>query len=168
MPVLKNTLVLLFLWLLAATAASAKEWKTYTNEKFGYSVEYPAHIFPNVTPTDNGQGVVLSTADGIDPIRIFGVELEGKVSMESYVRLVEFQYQDRTFGVKEVSDTLVDLTGTMNWKGTESLFHIRAMPNTTGNRLAAFEFIVPKASAGGTFPLLKRMMETLTPPKPVE
>src|SRR5665647_1236693 len=58
MAVMRNLMgVFLAIAALAATAhAQDSNWRTYANERFGSSIEYPANIFSPQPPPENGDG----------------------------------------------------------------------------------------------------------------
>ena len=60
-------------WLAAAlSGASADErWTTYVNDRFGFSLAYPADVFVMQPPPENDDGRTLVAADGAK-ILVFG------------------------------------------------------------------------------------------------
>jgi hypothetical protein len=48
---------------LASTPAAAETWKTYHNDRFGTTIEYPDR-FRSGRPPDNGDGLAFTSADG--------------------------------------------------------------------------------------------------------
>jgi hypothetical protein len=47
-------------------AAAQKDWKTYKNERFGTTIEYPADKFIPQPPPDNGDGLRFIATDGAE------------------------------------------------------------------------------------------------------
>ncbi len=55
-----------------APASTAKNWKTYTNPRFGTSIDYPAFLFEALPPPENGDGRTFKSKDGRAEFLIFG------------------------------------------------------------------------------------------------
>jgi hypothetical protein len=56
--------------LVASAPAWAETWKTYRNERFGTTIEYPDRFRPG-RPPDNGDGLGFKSADGAE-FSVFG------------------------------------------------------------------------------------------------
>jgi hypothetical protein len=52
------------LTVIALPKAAAAEWRTYTNVRFGFSVEYPAHLLQIQPPPANNDGRAFRSHDG--------------------------------------------------------------------------------------------------------
>jgi hypothetical protein len=48
----------------AVPARAQKTWKTYRNERFGTSIEYPSDRFRPLPPPENGDGLKFAATDG--------------------------------------------------------------------------------------------------------
>jgi hypothetical protein len=77
--------------LLAGTAgpSPAQEgWTTYKNERFGYSLYYPASHFEAGQPPDNGSGMTFTSRDGKAKVVVFGVNNGDRLSPQEYRRVL--------------------------------------------------------------------------------
>src|SRR5262249_36209546 len=50
----------------AGPAAAQKQWRTYKNERFGTTIEYPADKFTPQPPPANGDGLRFTAVDGAE------------------------------------------------------------------------------------------------------
>ncbi len=58
--------------LLAVGSANLSDWQTYSNARFGTSIDFPAgHFAPGPAP-ENGDGLRFSGSDGVSGFIIFG------------------------------------------------------------------------------------------------
>ena len=65
--------------------ASAHEWKTYTNVRFGYHICYPADLLTAGPEADNGDGRVFSARSGAE-LRVWGNYNALEQDMDAIVR----------------------------------------------------------------------------------
>ena len=73
----------------ACSASVAARYKTYSNDRFGYSVEYP-DIFWSRFESDNGDGVTLAAANGHIELIVWGRHnIDGKSAAELLKEKVE-------------------------------------------------------------------------------
>ncbi len=66
------TLFLIIVALFAQSAAAQKQYKTYTNVRFEYSVSYPSDLLKPQGEADNGDGQVFKSDDGTTEMRVYG------------------------------------------------------------------------------------------------
>ncbi len=86
---MKYTIFLILLVAGAAVSAAAQqEYKTYTNDRFGFSVAYPADYKAGEEP-ENDDGLVFTSPDGTAEIRVWAgynvldQDLNAKLSSDS-------------------------------------------------------------------------------------
>lgn len=66
------------------TVAAEENWTRYTNERFGTSAEFPAHLLTPEPPPANGSGQSYVSGDGLVRISIFGSFLVLVDDFEAY------------------------------------------------------------------------------------
>ena len=66
----RHLLSLLFLPHSLSAQEKEAEWKTYTNARFGFAIDYPASL-ESGRESDNGDGKVFKTADGKFELRAY-------------------------------------------------------------------------------------------------
>src|ERR1700704_3803965 len=82
--------------LAASPAAAQKVWKTYKNERFGTTIEYPADRFIPQPPPDNGDGLRFIATDGAE----FTVAAINNVLDQSLAALATAALKDRPLDEK--------------------------------------------------------------------
>ena len=83
------TLALVFsaaLCVWSSAAVAQQKWATYTNPRFGTTVDYPVDLFTvRDPPADNGDGQTFRTADGRAELSIYGTNNLEAETPEVYV-----------------------------------------------------------------------------------
>ena len=58
-------LTMTLVWLGPAVAQDQSDsWRTYTNERYGFSLVIPSHVLAVETKSDAGDGLVFASEDG--------------------------------------------------------------------------------------------------------
>ncbi len=79
--------IILFLLLLCSPAFAA-EWTTYSNPRFGASVDIPPGFVNDVPASENGDGLIFHSADGQAELLVWGGNLtDGDFKLDSAIRL---------------------------------------------------------------------------------
>lgn len=69
----------------AASVAAEERWATYSNARFGTTVDYPIYLFPSRDPPpDNGDGQVFHTEDRRARLTIWGARNAEGDSAQGY------------------------------------------------------------------------------------
>ena len=72
MKIISLTLSLIIVALLAQSAGAQKQYKTYSNARFEYSISYPSDLLKPQGEADNNDGQVFKSADGTTEMRVYG------------------------------------------------------------------------------------------------
>ena len=72
MKIISLILGLTIVALFAQPAAAQKQYKTYSNVRFEYSVTYPSDLLKPQGEPDNGDGQVFKSDDGTAEMRVYG------------------------------------------------------------------------------------------------
>jgi len=79
--------IILFLFLLCAPAFAA-EWTTYSNPRFGASIDVPPGFVKEVPEPENGDGLIFHSADGQTMLLVWGGNVtDGDFKLDSEIRL---------------------------------------------------------------------------------
>lgn len=156
--------LILRMFALPAPAAD-KQWTSYVNGRFGYSVEY-ADIYTKRTEPDNGDGVWLSTSDGKYALTLsggFNVMVEdGESRLRS--RLDEVAHIVPGSDKSGPGWYRVIYSDDGGKKGSERLFHEYGNINT--ENWASFILVYPMAERKRFAPIAAHLEKTLMIPQP--
>src|SRR5262245_24714871 len=98
-------LVMVGLATLASTPVQAETWRTYQNDRFGTTVEFPDRFRPGVAP-ESADGLSFASADGAR-FSVFG----SHNSAEQDIKALEAAVMDR----REFGEKIVQRHGGANW-----------------------------------------------------
>ncbi|MBL4645855.1 MAG: hypothetical protein JKY99_05295 [Rhizobiales bacterium] len=146
--------------------ASADSWKTYRNERFGYSVDYPGFLtFAEHSP--DGIGVLLESEDGKTTLSAYAINNALMRSPIEILNDIVAANTLRTITYKTAKQDWMTLSGYMtDSEGTELIFYQRLMINKTRSAFSGFELIYPVTRRDEIDPLIKHIGQSLTPVKP--
>jgi hypothetical protein len=147
----------------AAYSWADENWTSYTNGRFGYSVEHP-DIFANAKTPDNGDGVQLESDDEEYGLIISGgynvleedaeKRLAGRLESASHIVEGSSNFGDGWYKVVYSDDGGED--------GVEHLFHEYGVIN--GDAWATFILGYPKGEEKRFAPIITRMEKSLALP----
>ena len=123
-------------------AENGHSWRTYSNDRFGYSVCYPADLLQPQSEGDNHAGITLTAADGAS-MAVWGsynaldqtlaeAEREAERRLTAKSGEVTYQAKRKTFYV---------LSGR---RGTEIFYNLT---NLTHGQFSAVELVYPAAKS---------------------
>ena len=67
---------------ISATGLAAEDLTTYTNQRYGYSIRYPAALLKPVKNTDDGTGKAFASISGHAAFRVAARPLTGQTSKQ--------------------------------------------------------------------------------------
>jgi hypothetical protein len=141
---------------LVAAPAAAQAWRTYTNPRFGTTIEYPSTFRPG-RPPDNGAGLGFVAADGAS-FSVYGShnaldhDLAG---LEAFVRQ-NFAGGERVTYSARGADWFV-LSGTAG----DRTFYDRHLLSHGGRIVNGFQMLHPQALQRTYGPIVTRMSRSL-------
>lgn len=152
--------IAILLVLLFASTASAADFRTYENGRFGYTIDLPAD-FKTVQTPDNGDGIGLESIDKSAKLSVWGNYVtEGGFARESDLRR-KFETDDGwKFTYEKHGASWASFSG---FKGDRIIYmrQIALCDDAMGN----FTIEYPAAQQKRFGPLVERMVKTLKAPK---
>jgi hypothetical protein len=138
-------------------ARAQKVWKSYRNERFGTSIEYPSDRFRSLPPPENGDGLKFAATDGAE----FVVSAIRNVLEESLAEIEESYLKER-----EPSEEITYRTKGSNWfvlSGTRGdlIFYERHLVSHRNEIINTFDIIYPASLKRIYDPITARMSKSL-------
>ena len=142
--------------LAAGPAAAQKSWKTYKNERFGTSIEYPADKFIPQPPPENGDGLRFITTDGAE----FTVSAINNVLNQNLAAIETAALKDRP-----LDERITHRERGANWialSGTKAnvVFYERRLLSHRGKIINDFEILYPTRLRSLYAPIVARMAKS--------
>lgn len=134
-------------------------WKTYFNDRFGTSIEYPSRFKPG-RPPDNNDGQSFVAGDGAQ-LAVWGSfnALEHDVAgLEAFLREDPKEQEKITY--RAAGKNWLVLSGT---RGGDRLFYKRYILSHRNEVENAFEISYPAALAAAYDPIVARLSKSLRP-----
>jgi hypothetical protein len=127
-------------------------WRTYTNVRFAFAVDYPRDIFPSFTESDNSDGATFkASAPGVE-LRAYGSYNIDNKTPRAYV--AEY-YAGKTLTYSSVKRTSYVVSGTDGG----NIFYDRC--NFTGDRVLCVNLVYPAAQKDKWDKIVGRMSRSL-------
>ncbi|WP_181702556.1 hypothetical protein [Chthonobacter albigriseus] len=141
-----------------ALPASAAEWRTYVNDRFGTRIDIPEDVFQPREQSDNGDGQSFVSADGRASIRVFaGHNADGLGIDELYSTALDDVDGTRITYRKKGRSWFV-LSG---FKGDE-VYYVKLLMAPDGSVAHTLEIIYPAADKPIYDPLTARVANSLS------
>jgi hypothetical protein len=139
---------------LTPVAVQAADWKSFGNDRYGFSVDVPAS-FKASPPPDNNDGLTFNSPDGRAEIRAFGhLLLDGENLVddaEQYSAGLHVTYRKATAR----NSTMSGLKG-------DHIVYLRAVATCKGIAAAILWVEYPRSEKTQFDPLIAHMAKTLT------
>ncbi len=144
--------------------AQAAEWTTYSNDRFGFSVDYPKEIFASSQKSDNGDGINLKNEDSSVEFRAYGFNNGDELPLTQVRDIILEDNDDRTITYKAVKKNWIVISGTEEEDGRIMIFYQRLAASADLSKFSVFEFIYPQDEKAKYDAFVKRMSLSLKAP----
>jgi hypothetical protein len=149
---------------LAATALAAagqgRDWTTYRNERFGFSLRYPAGIFQTERTSESGDGQVFVGMRGHGRLLVGAFVNDDRHTVESYQSFVakrSYSGFDITYAARRQSWFV------LSGEGNGSVFYEKVMFSCGGNVINSFVLTYPLDSKSEFDPIVEGIEKTFRP-----
>jgi hypothetical protein len=123
---------------LAAGAAVADDWHTYSNPRYGFSFQYPSNVFAVERTAEAGDGQLFVAKNGDARLLVGTLSNEANFTPASYQSYVAHNsYADYRIGYHRLGGSWFALSG----EGNGQIFYEKAMFSCSGQRINSFAMI---------------------------
>lgn len=144
----------------AQRGASDPEWDVYRNERFGFSLAYPANVFHVEKRSEAGDGQVFITKDGEARLLVGAFNNGDKHTVASYQDYVlRNSYADYTVTYQRRGDTWFVASG----EGGGRTFYEKVMFTCGGRLINSFAMLYANDQRSTFDPIVERIENTFRP-----
>jgi len=168
---LTNVLMAAVFVALSAGHSSAREgndglgWTAYRNERYGFSLQYPADIFAIERTSEAGDGAVFVTADGQARLLVGALPNEERRSVASYQEFVRRNsYPGFAVDYRPLGTNWFVLSG----DGNGQTFYEEVMFSCDGRLINSFALIYPTADKRRFDAIVEGIQATFRPARRCE
>jgi hypothetical protein len=143
-----------------AREATGGDWSRYSNERFGFRLEYPANLFHVERTTEAGDGRVFAAQDGEARLLVGALRNEDHHSAKSYQDfLARTSYADYSINYRPLGDDWLVLSGEANGK----IFYEKAILSCGGELISSFAMLYPADKREVFDPIVARVANSFVP-----
>jgi hypothetical protein len=125
---------------LLAGPSVAQEWTNYRNERFGFTLRYPADVFTPERASEAGDGQVFIARDGNARLLVGALPNDDAQSPAAYqAYIARKSYGDYQIGYSRLAGTWFVLSG----EGNGKTFYEKVMFSCAGRLINSFAMIYP-------------------------
>jgi hypothetical protein len=139
-------------------AAAQKNWKTYKNERFGTTIEYPADKFIPQPPPDNGDGLRFIASDSAE----FTVAAIHNVLNQNLAALESAALKDRPLDEKITYRDRGPRWFVLSGMKADDVFYERHLLSHRGKIINDLEIIYPARLRSTYDPIVTRMSKSFS------
>lgn len=153
--------------LMLHTNARAQEtsWDTYTNPRYGFSIDLPRHVFEDANRSDNGDGISLSGLGGRATLLVFGYNNVMDETPADIANTPDGDLPDAKVTYRRVTKRWGVVSGFATIGGEQRVFYTRFQANADLTQYSTFRLTYPVAIRTLFDPLVGRLSKSLTAPR---
>lgn len=146
-------------FLLLTVSAQAAEWSTYSNPRFGVSIDVPPGFVNDVPEPANGDGLTFHAADGQAELFVWGNNLaNADFKTDAASRLQAEKDDGWTVSYRKISGNAWSVYS--GSKG-EHIMYQRSISSCRGTQALHFRIEYPKAQQADYDPIVARLGKSL-------
>ena len=136
------------------------QWETYTNERFGFSLRYPANVFSLAQSATEHDGQLFQGLRGQGRLLVGALRNEEGYSLERYQRFITKQsWSKYAISYAPKGQTWFVLSG----EGEGQIFYEKVMFSCQGKIINSFALIYPSESRDTFAPLVEGIEKSFRP-----
>ena len=154
-------LTITLFWLGTAAARDQTDsWRTYTNERYGFSLVIPSHVLAVEKKSDAGDGLVFASKDGETRLLVGALKNADARTTSSYQDYIAQQsYADYNITYRRGGDSWFVLSG----EGNGKTFYEKVMFSCSGGLISSFAIIYPTEQRKAFNPIVERIEDSFRP-----
>jgi hypothetical protein len=151
-------------WFVAAlSGASADErWTTYVNDRFGFSLAYPADVFAMQPPPENDDGRTLVAFNGAKILVFGGYNVGADTLASKRASLTGADYARITYNATGKNWFVV--SGHRTIGGVDSIFYEKYIVSAPSDTIHSLIVTYPAKSKAGYDPIVDRIAASFAGP----
>jgi hypothetical protein len=151
-------------WLVAAlSSASADErWTTYVNDRFGFSLAYPADVFAMQPPPENDDGRTLVAADRAKILVFAGYNVANDTIASKRASLSGLDYAFTTY--RAAGKNWFVVSGHRTIGGVDSVFYEKYIVSAASDTIHSLIVTYPAALKARYDPIVNRLAASFAGP----
>src|SRR4029077_716096 len=128
----------LLVLVLTTTGAGASDWHTYSNARYGFSLQYPSDVFAVERAAEAGDGQLFVAKNGEARLLVGTLSNEANFTPASYQNYIaRNSYADYRIDYHRLGGSWFALSG----EGNGKIFYEKAMFSCGGRRINSFAMI---------------------------
>jgi hypothetical protein len=144
----------------AGARAATDDWRTYSNERYGFSLQYPSNIFVVEQTTEAGDGHLLVAKDGGAQLLVGSLTNASHFTPASYQEYVaRNSYADYRIEYRRRGGSWFVLSG----EGNGKIFYEKAMFSCAGRLINSFAMIYRSEQRHVFDRIVERIEDTFRP-----
>ena len=144
----------------ARDPTSVRDWAEYRNERFGFSLRYPAHIFGVERTAEAGDGQVFVAHDSDARLLVGALPNDSRYTPAAYQEFIAREsYSAYEIGYRRLRGTWFVLSG----EGKGKTFYEKVMFSCGGRLINSFAMIYPTEQRHIFDPVVERIEDTFRP-----
>ena len=151
---------IILLLLLLCSPAFAAEWTTYSNPRFGASIDVPPGFVNDVPEPENGDGLTFHSADGKAELLVWGNNLVDADFNQDVAARLKSDMEDG-WNISYVAG--VNGSGWQVYSGTREhrLLYAKSLSSCKETQALHFRIEYPEAQKTGFDPIVARLAKSL-------
>jgi len=144
----------------AGPCGAASDWQGYSNERYGFRLQYPANVFTLERSAEAGDGELFVAKDGDARLLVGTLTNESRFTPASYQQYVaQNSYPDYRIHYRRLGGSWFALSG----EGNGKIFYEKAMFSCAGRLITSFAMIYRSDQRQAFDRIVERIENTFRP-----
>ena len=144
----------------ALEGAGTPDWRTYTNERYGFRLRYPAGVFASERQSETGDGEAFIGVRGHGRLLVGAFDNADGLSIDAYRNLIRGQsYSQYDVSYAPRGQSWFVLSG----ENQDSVFYEKVIFSCQGRVINSFALVYPLASKSFFDPIVEGIEKSFRP-----